>query len=140
MLRRIGFILMIFVFLAGSIGIGFAAGKADGNARKGKYLFRKNCRECHKDGASAKDLSPADKTQAEWEAAFTTEAIQSHPCKAEWEKRSEKDLKDIFSYMYNHAFDSPSPATSANLRALICSPAMRKNLGVKESRDAVAVN
>jgi len=35
---------------------------------------------------------------------------KSLSCKAEWEKRSEKDLQDIFSYMYNHAFDSPSPA------------------------------
>ena len=110
MLRRIGSMLLIFVFLAGSISIGIAAGKADGNARKGKYLFRKNCRECHKEGASAKDLSPADKTQAEWEAVFAKDAYQSLACKAEWEKRSEEDLTDIFSYMYNHAFDSPSPA------------------------------
>ncbi len=110
MLRRIGYVLMIFFFLAGSVSLGIAADKTKGNARKGKYLFRKNCRACHKDGASAKDLSPADKTQAEWEAVFAKDAYQSLSCKAEWEKRSEKDLKDIYVYMYNHAFDSPSPA------------------------------
>ena len=110
MFRRIACVIMIFLFLAGSVGIGVAAGKAKGNARKGKYLFRKNCRACHKDGSSAKDLSPADKTQAEWEAVFAKDAYQSLSCKTEWEKRSEKDLNDIFVYMYNHAFDSPSPA------------------------------
>ena len=110
MLRRMGYVFMMVVFLAGSISIGIAAGEPDGNARKGKYLFRKNCRACHKEGADAKDLSPADKTQAEWGAVFAKDAYQSLSCKAEWEKRSEKDLKDIFTYMYNHAFDSPSPA------------------------------
>ena len=110
MFRRISSILLIIFLVAGSVSIGIAAGKADGNARKGKYLFRKNCRACHKEGAAAKDLSPADKTQAEWEAAFAEEAQKSYQCTAEWEKRSEKDLKDLFAYMYNHAFDSPSPA------------------------------
>ena len=110
MLRHITTILLILVFFAVSVSIGVAAGKIDGNARKGKYLFRKNCRQCHKEGANAKDLSPADKTQADWEKVFTGDAFQSLACKAEWEKRSEKDLKDIYAYMYNHAFDSPSPA------------------------------
>ena len=110
MLRRIGYVLMIFVFLAGSVSLGIAAGKAKGNARKGKYLFRKNCRACHKDGASAKDLSPADKTQAEWQSVFAKDAYKALECNVEWEKRTEKDLVDIFTYMYDHAFDSPSPA------------------------------
>ena len=110
MFNRISSILLIIFRVAGTVSIGIAAGKAGGNARKGKYLYRKNCRECHKEGASAKDLSPADKTQAEWETLFAKGAHKSYQCAAEWDKRSEKDLKDIFSYMYDHAFDSPSPA------------------------------
>ena len=110
MFRRIGSILLLLVFLVGSVGIGIAAAKAEGNARKGKYLFRKNCRACHQDGATAKDLSPADKTQAEWKAVFARDAYKALACKEEWEKAKAKDLDDIFSYMYNHAFDSPSPA------------------------------
>jgi len=110
MSRRIGSVLLIFIFIAGFVGIGLATGEADGNARKGKYLFRKNCRPCHKDGATAVDLSPSDKTQEEWQTVFAAEAYKSLQCQAEWEKRTEKDRKDIFTYMYNHAFDSPSPA------------------------------
>jgi mono/diheme cytochrome c family protein len=110
MFRRIGSIVLVFVFLIGCLGIGFAAAKSKGNPRKGKYLFRKNCRACHKEGATAKDMSPSDKTQAEWEAVFAKDAYKAFACKEEWEKRSEKDLADVFRYMHDHAFDSPSPA------------------------------
>ena len=89
------------------IGLSFAAEK--GNNRKGKYLFRKNCRSCHVENGSAKELSPINKTQAVWEAAFANDAYTKLACAVEWEKRSEKDLLDIFTYMHDHAFDSPSP-------------------------------
>ena len=69
MLKRIGAILIIFIFLFCSIGIVMAGGKK-GNARKGKYLFRKNCRSCHIEGGSAKEISPISKTQAQWQKVF----------------------------------------------------------------------
>jgi cytochrome c2 len=81
----------------------------EGNRRKGKYLFRKSCRSCHIDGGTAKELSPISKTQAEWEHVFSNDAYKKLECKAEWEKRSDKDVLDIYTYMYKHAFDSPSP-------------------------------
>ena len=42
MFKRIGSVLIILFFVFAAIGIVIAADK--GNARKGKYLFRKNCR------------------------------------------------------------------------------------------------
>ncbi len=80
-----------------------------GNGRKGKYLFRKSCRSCHQEGSSAKELSPISKTQSDWEKIFAQDQYKGLDCVTEWEKRSEKDLLDIFTYMYDHAFDSPSP-------------------------------
>ena len=80
-----------------------------GNARKGKYLFRKNCRSCHSENGTAKPLSPISKTQAQWVAVFDAQGVAQLECKEEWEKRKAKDLKDIFVYMHNHAYDSPSP-------------------------------
>ena len=65
MSKKIGSILLIMVFVLVSIGMVMADGK--GNARKGKYLFRKNCRSCHSEDGSAKPLSPIDKTQAQWD-------------------------------------------------------------------------
>ena len=85
----------------------FAAKK--GNARKGKYLFRKNCRSCHIENGAASALSPISKTQAQWVAVFENDGFKKLECKGEWEKRKAKDLKDVFAYMHNHAYDSPSP-------------------------------
>ncbi|NDV20475.1 cytochrome c [Pseudodesulfovibrio sp. JC047] len=86
------------------VSMAFAMG--DGNARKGKFLYRKNCRTCH-NGTQAPDLSPADRTQAEWTDTFKNET--SIPCAGEWGV-SDKDVNDIFTYLHDYAKDSPSPA------------------------------
>ncbi len=106
MFKKIGSILIIMVFLLASIAIVMAAGK--GNARKGKYLFRKNCRTCHCEDGSAKPISPIDKTQAQWEEVFKN--IDKLQCSKEWGKLSEKDRTDMYAHLWGHAFDSPSPA------------------------------
>lgn len=86
-----------------AVSMAFAMG--GGNARKGKFLYRKNCRSCH--GTTASDMSPADKTQAEWDALFSdTSKIK---CSPDWTV-NEKDLNDIFTYLHDYAKDSPSPA------------------------------
>lgn len=82
----------------------------EGNARKGKYLYRSTCRRCHQENAAATPLSPDSKTQAQWERTFKPENYQALACKDEWAKHSKEDLTDIFTYLYEHAFDSPSPA------------------------------
>ena len=106
MLKKTASILIALSVIVSFAGLAMAEGK--GNARKGKYLFRKNCRSCHAADASAKELSPISKTQAQWEAAFkTNDQLQ---CTTEWQKLSEKDLSDVHAYLWGHAYDSPSPA------------------------------
>jgi hypothetical protein len=95
-------VVVLFVF------IGLTMAESKGNARKGKYLFRKNCRTCHVEGGSAEALSPIDKTQAQWDEVFNS--IDQLPCKKEWSKLSAKDLTDVYSHLWGHAYDSPSPA------------------------------
>ena len=80
----------------------------EGNDRKGKYLYKKSCRKCH-DGSSATELSPNSKTQAQWQRTF--EKQDRIQCKEEWKSLSESDIKDIYTYLYNHGYDSPQPAT-----------------------------
>ena len=82
MVKKIIIMAITMAFLAVSIGVVMAGKK--GNARKGKYLFRKTCRICHLEGGSAKDLSPVSKTQAEWQKVF--DGIDALKCKAEWAK------------------------------------------------------
>jgi hypothetical protein len=102
--------LLITFFFASSFSIAVAADSFtnDGKDRKGKYLYRKSCRACH-DGSSAKELSPNSKTMAQWERTF--KKYERIDCKAEWAKHSHSDLNDIYTYLYNHGYDSPQPAT-----------------------------
>jgi len=97
--------LFLVLLFAGSI---LAADK--GNSRKGKVTFRKSCRECHVEGGKAQEMSPSNKTQAQWDTAFAKDKYKAFPCKAEWDKLTPEDLGDIHAYLYEHAFDSPSPA------------------------------
>ena len=96
---------LLVIFIITLAGVALAGGKA--NARKGKYLFRKHCRTCHVQGGKAKEMSPVDHTQAEWEKIFKAAEF---PCKADWPELSEKDLNDIYAHLHGHASDSPSPA------------------------------
>lgn len=106
MARKLIIMAIAAAFICVTISVSMAEGK--GNARKGKYLFRKTCRSCHMEGGSAVELSPVSKTQADWQKAF--DSADSLQCKDEWAKLSEKDTLDIYSYLHGHAFDSPSPA------------------------------
>ena len=109
-LKTLGITLLAVFFTFIFIGISFSEGALtnDGNDRKGKYLYKKSCRKCH-DGSSAKELSPNSKTQAQWQRTF--EKRERLQCIEEWKSLSEGDLKDIYTYLYNHGYDSPQPAT-----------------------------
>lgn len=109
MLKRLLIAILATTYILGCVGLAMALG--DGNGRKGKYLYRKNCRTCHADGKGATDLSPISKTQAEWVTSFAPEAIAGYQCKEEFDKLSEKDMNDIYTYLHDHAKDSPEPAT-----------------------------
>ncbi len=104
MLRK-EFAIVISALLILAIA-GSALALGGGNARKGKFLYRKHCRSCH--GVTASDLSPATLTQAEWTVKFEDPATL--PCFVDWPEVSETDLNDIFSYLHDYAKDSPSPA------------------------------
>jgi len=108
--KKVFLSLLLGVFLFSCVGLVMASGKP--NPRKGKYLYRKTCRACHKEGATGdmvgKPLSPIDKTQAEWKMAF--EETEKLACQDRWGKLSQKELQDIFAYLHGHASDSPNPA------------------------------
>lgn len=78
-----------------------------GNARKGKHLFKKNCKSCHSAGGEGGELTPMSKTMKQWDRFF-------HKGKHSGEvinTVSKKDLKDINQFLFDKAADSPSPAT-----------------------------
>ena len=111
MIKKVVIALMAFVFVFGTVSAALALEK--GNKRKGKYTYRKVYNACFERGAiesKTPPLSPADKTQEEWNAVFESKDFAQFKCQEEWQKLSEKDVTDIYTYMHDHAFDSPSPA------------------------------
>jgi len=101
-MKRNTSILVALVLVFAAVSLAFA----EGNARKGKYLYRQKCRTCH--GVSASDLSPNSKTQADWKKTFAKwEGIK---CAKDWKGVSAEDRTDIFTYLHDYAKDSPSPA------------------------------
>ncbi len=75
---------------------------AEGNARKGKYLFKKSCKLCH-----GKEMAPLTKTMAQWDHYFQEEA-STHPGDG-FKNNSEGDLKDINQFLHDGASDALSP-------------------------------
>lgn len=105
---------LMICFLVGFSGIGFADDSSEaGNKRKGKYTYRKVYKTCHERGGidSPKPiLNPDAKTQAQWKDIFENKKFEEFGCAEEWNKLTEEELRDIFSYLHDHASDSPTPA------------------------------
>ena len=111
MIRKGVFAITALIFLFSTVGVTIAMEK--GNKRKGKYTYRKVYKSCMERGEvdSAKPpISPDAKTQAQWTRAFDKKDFADFGCQEEWEALSEKDLSDIYTYLHDHAADSPTPA------------------------------
>lgn len=97
------------IIFATQIGIALAA--LDGNPRKGRFLFRQNCRPCHMENPIGPEpahyLGPDAKRQAEWIEVFESKA--ELPCYDHWKDLPEADLNDILIYLHDGAKDSPTP-------------------------------
>lgn len=93
------------------VGTGLAM--EQGNKRKGKYTYRKIYKACMARGevdSPKPTLNPDAHTQAEWEKIFESKTFDEFGCKEEWSAVSDTDLVDIYTYLYSHASDSPTPA------------------------------
>jgi cytochrome c5 len=80
-----------------------------GNPKKGKYLYKKECKTCHVAGAEGGALTPLSKTMSQWDRFFDRDKHQAKP--EVWTGFSEKDLKDIQQFLFDHAADSDQPQT-----------------------------
>jgi cytochrome c5 len=99
------FVALLLVTFASTVVVAAEGG----NPKKGKYLFKKNCKTCHSEGASAIDLTPLAKTQAQWDHFFEKDKHEKKP--EVFKGMSEQDLKDIQQFLFDHAADSPQPQT-----------------------------
>ena len=62
------------VLLASLILIAFCVSSVmaieGGNSRKGKHLFKKNCKSCHSAGGEGGEITPMSKTMSQWDRFF----------------------------------------------------------------------
>jgi hypothetical protein len=111
MFKKLFLALLALFFVFSTVGLSFATDK--GNKRKGKYTYRKVYKACFERGeidSKVPPISPADKTQAEWTSIFESKEFNQFGCEDEWQQLSETDVTDIYTYMHDHASDSPTPA------------------------------
>jgi mono/diheme cytochrome c family protein len=97
---------LLFITLAAFIATSALATEG-GNPRKGKHLYKKSCKTCHSSGGEGGLVTPMTKTQAQWDRIFKKKKHDA----AAWVNLSDKDLKDIQQFLFDHAADSPQPQT-----------------------------
>ena len=81
-----------------------------GSDTKGKFFFKKTCKSCHVSGGSAKEVTPLSKTQAQWKAYFAAGKHKKGAEKLDTLLKPEQ-VKDVQTFLVNHASDSPQPET-----------------------------
>ncbi len=110
-MKRIFLTLITFFFVFSLASV--VSGIEMGNKRKGKYTYRKVYKTCFNRGdvdSKKPILNPDSKTQAGWTEAFNEKEFSQFKCSVEWENLSDTQLSDIYTYLYNYASDSPTPA------------------------------
>lgn len=81
-----------------------------GSDKKGKFLFRSKCKECHWPEEEGGDVTPITYTQAQWKSFF--ERNKHKRKKDVWtEVFTPEELLHIKTYLINHASDSEQPET-----------------------------
>jgi len=83
---------------------------AKGSESKGRYYFRGTCKSCHTKGAVGGEITPLNKTQAQWKMYFVSGKHARG--KEELTKfMTEDQLRDVAAFLDAHAADSLQPET-----------------------------
>src|SRR5260370_38975022 len=61
-------ITFVLIVISGLFSTLFAVQK--GSENKGRFYFRQTCKECHTKGAAGGEITPLNKTMAQWRTYF----------------------------------------------------------------------
>jgi len=100
--------LLVVVAVSGLFSALLAAQK--GSETKGRHFFKDICRQCHTKGAVGGELTPMNKTMAQWRAYFAT-GTHNHGKEPLTKYMPADQLLDSSAFLINHAADSPQPET-----------------------------
>lgn len=79
------------------------------SSRRGKKVFKKNCKVCHTRKGEGGKLSPLQKTQAQWRIYFKRDMHKDRP--EVWQGMNKKQRKDLLKFFLDFALDSDQPET-----------------------------
>jgi len=99
-------VALIFVF-----GL-FSAARAGqkGSETNGRHFFKETCRQCHTKGAAGGDVTPLNKTMAQWREYFA-KGTHDHGKEPLTKYLPADQLLDASTFLIQHAADSPQPET-----------------------------
>ena len=96
------------ILCAGLFSVTYAAKK--GSENKGRHFFKDTCRQCHTKGAAGGELTPMNKTMAQWRAYFAA-GTHNHGKEPLIKHLPAEQLLDASAFLIAHAADSPQPET-----------------------------
>lgn len=112
-MKRFVIITMVLAFAAAvtliALGDPLMAGEK-ANPKKGKFLFKNRCKECHWPDKAGGDVTPIFYTQKQWESFFSKGKYLRKMDNLDKEFTAE-DLGHIQQYLIEHAADSDQPET-----------------------------
>jgi len=104
-------VLVVFLVMVLTSGL-FSALRAapKGSETKGRHFFKDTCRQCHAKGGAGGELTPMNKTMAQWRAYFAA-GTHNHGKEPLTTHLPADQLLDASAFLINHAADSPQPET-----------------------------
>jgi hypothetical protein len=81
-----------------------------GSENKGRFYFRQTCKECHTKGAAGGEITPLNKTMAQWRTYFA-QGTHNHGKEPLLKHLPADQLLDASTFLIQHAADSPQPET-----------------------------
>jgi mono/diheme cytochrome c family protein len=103
-------VLVAFAFILIFGWLSAAHANQKGSENKGRYYFRGTCKECHTKGAAGGEVTPLNKTMAQWRAYFA-KGTHNHGKEPLIKYLPADQLLDASTFLINHAADSPQPET-----------------------------
>ena len=110
MMRFVKFMLSLLVVIAVSGLFSALLAAQKGSETKGRHFFKDTCRQCHSKGAVGGELTPMNKTMAQWRAYFAA-GTHNHGKEPLTKYMPADQLLDASAFLISHAADSPQPET-----------------------------
>jgi mono/diheme cytochrome c family protein len=110
MIRFVKFLLLLLVVVAVSGLFSALPAAQKGSETKGRHFFKDTCRQCHAKGGVGGELTPMNKTMAQWRAYFAA-GTHNHGKEQLTKYLPADELLDASTFLINHAADSPQPET-----------------------------